>query len=256
VAENDLFDVSKRDAARSRILEIARRDSRVVSGAVVGSFALTEGDRWSDLDLTFAVADDIALTEVLDDWATILRAEFDGVVLFDLPSGPSVYRVFLLPGALQVDLSVTPASEFRARGETFRLLFGETQNAVPVHIRPSTEVFGHAVHHALHARVSIERDHPLQAEYWISLLRDETLALASARLGLPTSQARGAHELPREVVVRLTDALVRSLDADELTRALGAAVKALLAERGQAATLAAAVEPQLLALAHPAPSSP
>jgi hypothetical protein len=39
------------------------------------------------------------------------------------------------------------------------------------------DTFGHAVR----ARVCIEREHALQAEYWISSLRNETLALASRR---------------------------------------------------------------------------
>ncbi|MBB5803878.1 hypothetical protein F4560_003646 [Saccharothrix ecbatanensis] len=34
----------------------------------------------------------------------MLRAEFGGTALFDLASPPITYRVFLLPGALQVDL--------------------------------------------------------------------------------------------------------------------------------------------------------
>lgn len=51
----------------------------------------------------------------------------------------------------------------------------------------------------LHARVSIERSAPLQAEYWITAVRDETLALACLRLGLPAAYAKGSDRLPAEV---------------------------------------------------------
>ena len=48
---------------------------------------------------------------------------------WDLRSGPTVYRVFLLPGGLELDVAVTPAAEFGAHGPKFRLLFGESVSA-------------------------------------------------------------------------------------------------------------------------------
>lgn len=96
-----MFSVSERDRIRDRVLELAASDERVVAGAVVGSMAHDDGDRWSDLDLTFAVAGDRPLMDVLLDWTSRLVAEFDAVRLFDLQSGQSIYRVFLLPGCLQ-----------------------------------------------------------------------------------------------------------------------------------------------------------
>lgn len=111
-----MFDIAYRDRVRERVLRLAGSDDRIVAGAVIGSFAWTEGDRWSDLDLTFATTDGTDLLAVLDDWRETLLAEFGGNVLFDLPAGSSIYRVFLFPGSLQVDLSISPASEFGAHG--------------------------------------------------------------------------------------------------------------------------------------------
>ena len=54
-----MFSIDDRNRIRDRVLQLADSDARVVAGAVVGSLALTEGDRWSDLDLTFAVADSV-----------------------------------------------------------------------------------------------------------------------------------------------------------------------------------------------------
>ena len=50
-----VFTVDERNRIRDRILEVAHSDDRIVAGAVVGSLATDEGDRWSDLDLTFGV---------------------------------------------------------------------------------------------------------------------------------------------------------------------------------------------------------
>jgi hypothetical protein len=152
-----MFSVEERDRVRDRVLEMASSDARVVAAAVVGSLALGEGDRWSDLDLTFAVADGVPVAEVLDDWTQSLVAELDAVQLFDLPSGAAVYRVFLLRDCLQFDLSFTPEAEFAARGPKFQLLFGDAAER-PYPPPPSAqELFGYAVHHALRARFCVER---------------------------------------------------------------------------------------------------
>ena len=82
-----MFSIEERDRIRDQVLQLAASDTRIVAGAVVGSLALGEGDRWSDLDLTFAVADGISIFDVLEDWTRKLVEEFDAVHLFDLPSG-------------------------------------------------------------------------------------------------------------------------------------------------------------------------
>ena len=48
-------------------------------------------------------------------------------------------------------------------------------------------------------RSCIERHRPWQAEYWISGIRDQTLALACLRLGEPAHYAKGADALPAAV---------------------------------------------------------
>src|SRR5215470_17378422 len=119
-----MFTIEDRNRVRDHVLDRAKADGRIVAGAVVGSLATSEGDRWSDLDLTFGVADGVALSGVLDDFTVNLDREFNATHLFDLPSGAAIYRVFLLPGCLQFDLSFTPAAHFGASGPQFQLLFG------------------------------------------------------------------------------------------------------------------------------------
>ncbi len=121
-----MFTVEQRNALRARMLQLAEEDERVVAGAAVGSFAVGTGDRFSDLDLTFGIADGVPVAQVLDAWTRTLSEELDAVQLADLTAGPTTFRVFLLPDALQFDLSMTPATEFRPAGPRFQLLFGET----------------------------------------------------------------------------------------------------------------------------------
>jgi predicted nucleotidyltransferase len=245
-----MFSTAEREAARSRVLELARSDPRVVAGALVGSLANDGGDRFSDLDLTFGVEDAEPL-EVLDDLTPRLEAELGAARLFDLASGATLYRVFLLPGALQVDLSCTPAARFGAGSPRWQLLFGgeiERPHAGPP---AADELFGLGAHHALRVRVCIERGKPWQAEHWLGELRDQALALACRRHGLPARYGRGFDDLPAEVLSRLAEARPRSLARGELLRALAHGVEGLLREADEARGLADRVEADLRALTAP-----
>jgi hypothetical protein len=246
VIHNDVvFSIEDRERLQVRLLDMASSDPRVVAGAVLGSLAHDGGDRWSDLDIMFAVADDVPVTEVLEAWSRAVVREFNAVRLFDLPSGQITYRVFLLPSSLELDLSFTPASEFGAGGPKFRLLFGEAVEQPYGSPPPADELFGYAVHHALHARSCIERGRYWQAEYWISAVRDHALALACRRRGLDGDYGRDFDELPAEVVEPINGALVRSLEPGELRRALGNAVASLLGESAEARDMAEKVQRQL-----------
>jgi hypothetical protein len=240
-----VFAVKDRDGISKRVLEVASSDTRVVAGAVVGSLAHDEGDRWSDLDLTFGVADGVPISDVLEDWTRILIGEFDAVHLFDLPAGASIYRVFLLPGCLQFDLSFAPASQFGASGPKFRLLFGAAVEKSYARPPLAQELFGYAVHHALRARFCIERGRYWHAEYWTSGVRDYALSLACRRRDLPAHYGRGFDDLPASVLDSFKDALVRSLDRGELLRALSCSIAGLLREAGEVQELADKVEAQL-----------
>ena len=223
---------------------MASSDDRIVGGAVLGSLARGEGDQWSDLDIMFAVVDGLSVSGVLDDWTAPLARDLGATKLFDLPSGAVVYRVFLLRDSLELDLSMTPASEFRATGPSFSLLFGEAATASLASDTSMEELFGYAVHHAFHARACIERGRSWQAEYWISALRDHVFHIACQRRGLDGNYGRDFDELPSDVLASGDDALVRSFDAEELRRALSEAVSLLLRESAEVETVDR-LEPQL-----------
>jgi len=240
-----IFTVQERDRVCERVLELATSDIRITAGAIVGSLAHDAADRWADLDLTFGVGDSVPLCEVLEDWTRTISAEFNAVHLFDVPSGPAIYRVFLLPGCLQCDLSFTPSSHFGALGPKFKLLFGESRKKAFAQDPTAQELFGYAVHHALRARFCIERGRYWQAEYWVSGVRDSALSLACRCRGLPASYGRGFDDLPPDVRNGFRGALTTSLERNELLRALGDAVEGLLREAGEVQSLAVQVEPQL-----------
>jgi predicted nucleotidyltransferase len=240
-----VFSIEQRDRVHDRLVEMAREDPRVVAAAVVGSRARGAGDRWSDVDLTFGLAAGASLTDVLTDWTRSIEREFRAVHLFDLPFLSSMYRVFLLPGNLQFDLSFTPGAEFGALGPNFALLYGEAVERAPIPPPSAESLLGLGVHHAVRARFCIERGRPLQAEYWISGVRDQALALSCLRHGLAPGHARGYDDLPGEVTASFPGALVRSVDRAELSRALGGAVEILLRESAGLGDLGAKVEGQL-----------
>jgi hypothetical protein len=243
-----MFTVEQRDALRERVLGLAEEDERVVAGALVGSLAVDGADRFSDLDLTFGIADHVRVADVLDDWARTLIDELDAVHLAELERGPTTYRVFLLPDALQLDLSMTPAARFRPAGPRFRLLFGETTAgesetstppAPPGDLFISTpavaeDIFGWGVIYALHARACIERGRVWQAEHYVGAVRDHALSLACLRQGLPAVQARGYDDLSAETLARFEHAHVSAIDPGALRAALAISVLALMREGTEA----------------------
>jgi len=230
-----VFTVEQRDAVRDHVLGLAEQDERVVAGAAIGSLALGGGDGFSDLDLTFAVVDDVRVADVLEDWTRALGAELDAVQLVDLARGPTIYRVFLFPDVLQFDLSLTPAAEFRPAGPRWRTLFGQTADGETRPTPPDPlDLFGWGVIYALHSRSSIERGRVWQAEHYVCAVRDHALALACLREGLPAVQARGYDDLSAGTLARFEATHVPMPEPGALRAALAASVAALLHEGTEA----------------------
>jgi hypothetical protein len=253
-----MFTVEQRDAVRERVRRLGEEDERVVAGAAVGSLAVEGGgDRYSDVDLTFAIADGVPILEVLDDWTRTLADAFDAVRLVDLERGPTTYRVFLLPDLLQLDLSMTPAARFRPAGPRFRLLFGETaggeaETSVAGDLFINTpavawDIFGWGVIYALHSRMCIERGRVWQAEHYVGALRDHGLSLACLREGLFPGQARSYDDLSAETLSRFEGTHVGAVDPGALREALAASVRALMREGEEAGLRHASVVAERLA---------
>ena len=223
-----MFTPEERDRVGDRILDIARSDDRVVAAAVVGSLALDEGDRYSDIDLTFAVRDGVSIPDVLDDWTKRVTEDLGAVRLFDLERDPIVYRVFLLPDCLQLDVSFSPAASFNPTSPRFRLLYGEAGDPVDAgEALPATELLGWASMYARDVRVSIERGEVWRAENSLEGLRHYALSFACRVRDLPSGWGKGHDRLPADVLADFVPSLAASVEPAELSRALTAAIAAL-----------------------------
>jgi hypothetical protein len=229
-----LFSPEDRERVRRTLLARAEADNRVVGAAVVGSEAEGELDRFSDIDLTFAVRFDVPVEEVLHDWTDAMRSEMGGLDLFDIRVDSTIYRVFLLEENLQVDLSFSPESDFGATGPRFRLLFGTAVDKPWTGQPDPRELIGLAVHHALRARFAVERGRFWQAEFWLCETRHHALALACLGQGLGAWHARAVDGLSPDLLQRFDETLVGHAEPEDLLRALEAAVELL----GEAAKMA------------------
>jgi hypothetical protein len=225
-----MFTPQYRTQLRSELLEHAARDKRIAAAALTGSASVDREDRWSDIDLAFGVTGPEQVTAVLADFTSLMYQRHAALHHHDVRAGDWIYRVFFLPGILQVDLAFVAQEEFRPLGPTFKLIFGAA-NSLQLFPPPSpTDIIGLAWLHALHARSCILRGKLWQAEYMVSAIRDHAMVLACIRHGLPTAHGRGMDSLPGSVTAPFVESLVRKLDPDELWRTLSVAVHALLSE--------------------------
>jgi hypothetical protein len=87
---------------------------------------------------------------------------------------------------------------------------------------------------AQQARACLGRGRLWQAERVIAQLRDQALALACLRHGLPARYGSAIDSLPSGLLTAFEDTLVRSIEADEARRAYASAVARLCAEAQQA----------------------
>ncbi len=244
-----MFTPEEREELRSQLIEEARCDSRITGAAITGSASVGNEDCLSDIDLAFGIRESSDVAATLKDFAERMYHRHAALHHVDVLSDMWIYRVFLLPSTLQVDLAFAPAADFGARGPTFHLVFGDA--AVQEHMPPpaAEELIGWAWLYALHARSSIARKRWWQAEYMISGMRDQVLALACLRHGLSAREGRGLDSLPAEVAAPLEEALIRNLGSDELLRAFQAATRGLIGEiRGINQDLATRLELTLRAL--------
>ena len=223
-----MFTPTERARLRDVLVAAARADERVTGAALTGSAAARREDRWSDIDLALCVGSDV--DAVVADWTEAMYRDHAAVHHVDVYRGSTLFRVFLRADTLQVDVAFWPAEEFGATGPAFELLFGTAVDRPLPEPPTAGALAGTAWLYALHARSSLARGRLWQAEYMVSGMREQVLALACLRHGLPTAQGRGIDDLPASVTTPITRALVTSLDADTVRRAFAATTELLLTE--------------------------
>ena len=105
-------------------MDAARADERFTGVALTGSASIGQEDQWSDIDLAFGVHVD-RLDAAIADWTARMYRESAAIHHVDVRARSSLYRVFLLPGTLQVDLAFTPARTSGRWGRPFASLVAE-----------------------------------------------------------------------------------------------------------------------------------
>ena len=107
-----MFTPEERCTVRDLLLKRAQDDEKIIAAALTGSGSRGAEDRWSDVDLYFGVADGTAREDALDEWSSFLYRELGALHHFDLDAGYAIYRGFLLPGGLEVDIAFACADRF------------------------------------------------------------------------------------------------------------------------------------------------
>ena len=62
-----MYTTKERQAIQNHIISIAKTDERIIDGAIVGSEAIGNNDRWSDIDLSFGVKNIDVIVDLLRD---------------------------------------------------------------------------------------------------------------------------------------------------------------------------------------------
>ncbi len=231
-----MYSTDDRAALRDALIAAAVQDPRLSGVAICGSMAVAREDIWSDIDLVLAVADPSYFSEVVADWTRSMVENHGAVHHVEVASGRGVYRAFLLPSTLEADLNFVQAGDFRPEGPKFRALRGD-----PLPPRPAVPAddAGHLVGmgwlYAEQARASLGRGRLWQAERMVARVRDQALALACLRHGLPTAYGAAIDSLPADVLEAFKDSVVRVVEMGEVQRAHKSAVAVLCAQAQRAA---------------------
>lgn len=230
MTESRTFTIDDRERLLATLVEAARNDHRITGVALVGSASIGAEDRWSDIDLSFSVRSEAEIQEVLGHFADLIQRESDVVDTLDSPQGQWRQRIFLLANTLQIDLAFTTQTQFGAQGPTFKLLFGTAMATRPISPPDTSKLIAEGWLYALHLRSSFARKKWWQAEFMLSAMRDQALALACVRHGLAYREGRGLDALPEELRQQYERTLLRSLDQDNLLRSFRATCDLLLDE--------------------------
>ena len=245
-----VFTVDERDRVRHLVLEMASDDPRVVAGAVLGSPRARRGRPWSDLDLMFGVDDEVAVTEVLEEWSGAIVRDLAGVHISTFPAdrssiGSSCSRAVWSSTSRSCRLRSSARAGPSSGCSSARPSTCQTNHRPPRTSSSGTPSTTPCMHGSRSSEVGIGRPST-------GSVRSATARSSSRVAGEDSTAGTGReifHRLPPAVLVPVNDALVRSLDPEELRRALASAVAALLRESAEAGSMAEQLEDELRELA-------
>jgi predicted nucleotidyltransferase len=225
-----MFTPEYRDDLLRQLLTKAAAEPEITAAALLGSGARGTTDEWSDLDLALRLSPGTEVGDAVERWSRFFYDRLDAAHHLDVRTGRALYRVFLLPNSLQVDLSFWESEAFASNGEAFQLVFGDANPATTSPLPGAEYYVGLGWLHALHARSAIARRRPWQATHMLNGMREQVTALACLRFDLPPHHGRGVDQLPEDVLRDLSPTLITTLDRTELVRVFAELTAALLAE--------------------------
>lgn len=227
-AENKAERLRIRNQVQDALINAAKSDSRITDAAIVGSEAVGNHDQWSDIDLSFAVADEHDLKAVLNDFTKVVEENYDCNQLLDIHHLDSIYRVFFLHNCLQIDLSFTPSSKYKALTPYFKSIFGKEQSIPSSRLPDPKQLYAYASLYALKCKRAIERENFWQALTYLNNCRNFVLKLACIKYGQIPSDEKGYDALPTEFYNELKKTQPSTIDDMSLRVALKYLVHLLL----------------------------
>ena len=225
-----MYSKEYRNKVQSSIITFAKADVRIIDCAIVGSESIEKNDEWSDIDLTFGVSAEAEIPKILLGWNELMAKNFKANVLFDLAFRESIYRVYLLPNALQVDLSFTPTEHFGAITEKFKLIFGKEKARNSKPIPKLKTIFGYAVLYALKTRCSIEREKFWQAHYLLEKFKENIMTMKCLSENLNPFDGRDYDNLSELFLAQIESSLIDSPNRNNLDKSLMVLTKVLISE--------------------------
>lgn len=204
-----MFTEKYRESVRNEIINQVRTDPQIFSAASIGSYARNEVDQYSDIDLTFGMAESLEVNSKLNEYKGYIKKAFRGEFLFQLKQDFTLYGVFILPGCLQVDLSFTPQNEFGPKAYPFNIIFGtHTGEKSKSPHDPILEKFGLIVHHILRTKVCMERGQLEKSRHW---LKEANKHMSSYEFASPDLICFETEDLQKELLQKDLNSLIASL---------------------------------------------
>lgn len=223
-----MYSIEERKRVQDFLITKAKADQRISDAAIVGSESIGANDQWSDIDLSFGIKEGFSISKVIDDWTSILETECSAGQLLDVTYQNSIFRVFLLPNCLQIDLSFTPASKFGAITDNFLLLFGQQKETSKQQPPNPQDVYGYALLYTLKIKRAIERTRYWQAFHYLNTCRQYVQQLACLKHQITPFDAKGFDDLPLALLSNLQRTIPQSIEEEDLRMALDCIVECLI----------------------------
>jgi predicted nucleotidyltransferase len=232
------YSAAERASVQSTLIDRFARDERIEGVLVVGSGAHGFADEYSDVDLAVILREGDPASFALE-WAARLESALPVVHRFGDDRGEAGYVIgLLLENFLEVDVGFLRLDQMAERGMPWAIAFdraGDVERRQRS-LEPASEDAERAYrrivdgiwHWITHGRVAIARGNVLLALADLDEVRAGLVRTAAIRCGI--GNRKHFDRLPRQVRDRVEESLPRSLDPQELTRALAAAAQAFFAE--------------------------